>query len=106
MSKTLKYHIVTIEDVGGFIKEYGVRHYDPRQARAWILEKKVTSRVATQDDMMRIAKDQLVVLEPFEPEESAQLDIVDAINAASSDDPPAGRVDKFMERVASEPLGY
>lgn len=43
-----------------------VRHYDPRQARAWALEQAVTSRVAEQDEVLQMGRQGISPIGPFE----------------------------------------
>jgi hypothetical protein len=53
---------------------YPVRHHDPRQAKAWLLEQRVTARRADQDEVIAIVEAGETILGPFE---KTALDEVD-----------------------------
>lgn len=77
--------LVTIQTTDGKINSlevFVVRHHDPRQAKAWLLEQAVTARRATQDEVIDIARKNTAIIGPFEKtamddvdENQLQLDV-------------------------------
>lgn len=76
MSKTLKIHVVEISspNLAQPAKHY-VRDTTPAAARNWLLDQAVTVRVATQDDVIEMAK---AGIEPIGPNESVAPDTAQA----------------------------
>lgn len=53
---------------------YPVRHHDPRQAKAWLLDNAVKARRADQDEVIAIVEAGETIIGPFE---GTALDAVD-----------------------------
>lgn len=65
---------------------YAVRHNDPRQAKAWLIENRIKARRAEQDEVIDIATNGSEIFGPFE---ETALDAVDD-SQLSLDVPPVG----------------
>lgn len=75
--KRMKLNIVEIELPNGDIATYDVMHYDPRQARAWLLEEKVTARKPSDLELIAFGREGRTAMGP----EEAQMDLEHAIDA-------------------------
>ncbi len=73
--KKLSTHKVCIDINPGSVPElkrvFYVRHYDPRQARAWLLEHTVTSERAEESDIIKMVKAGIEPIGPFEKSDPA-----------------------------------
>lgn len=74
--KQLKYIVVEITTPSGAVGRHYVKHYDPRQGKAALLENKVTARVATQQDMVDMVTGDFEVFSPLDPVDDGQGDLV------------------------------
>jgi hypothetical protein len=75
----LKINVVEIDISEAAPRRVFVKHFDPRQAKAWLLEQNVTARVATQDDIIEMVNEGVTPIGPFEavdpePADESQLD--------------------------------
>lgn len=64
--KKLKINVIDIRLASGATARHYVRHYDPRQAKAWLLEDNVDARVASQDEIVDMVKGNFNIQGPFE----------------------------------------
>lgn len=75
--KKLKINVVVIqieeasEEASGGNAVFYVKHYDPRQAKAWLLENRVFARVASQDDVIEMVNEGVTPIGPFEKQPTA-----------------------------------
>lgn len=69
--KKLKVQIVEIDVGEARPQRYYVKHHSAREARAWLLEEKVTARPAEQDEVIEMAKDGVDPIGPFEKPKTA-----------------------------------
>lgn len=64
--KKLKVHLVEITLPNGAVIQHYVRHYDSRQAQSWLLDARVLSRPATQDEVIDMALAGVMPVGPHE----------------------------------------
>lgn len=79
--KKPKISVVDITLASGAVARFYVRHYDPRQGKAWLLENNVDARVASQDEIVEMVQGKFEVMGPFEKPATAlddtQMDLVE-----------------------------
>jgi hypothetical protein len=75
--KKMRLNIVTITLPDGKTVDYYVKHFDPRQAKSWVLENKITARKPSEAELIKYGREGGTAMGPPE----AQQDLEDAIDA-------------------------